>query len=146
MRITKWQTKQNIRVRIGRSGIVGTARAEEVLPVYVEEQLLIEFLVTDVTTKLKAVFADNLAVVLVELEGVSRLRQLTFEIITEETECAVQGDVWDAFEFRAKTRVNATSEVSGAHRRGAKRIPAGVHQSGVRRASETLRGGNHTAA
>ncbi|TMP89495.1 MAG: hypothetical protein E6L07_15810 [Verrucomicrobia bacterium] len=51
--------------------------------VYVKVEKLIELLVTEVPTELKTVIADNLAVVIAELESVTDLRQLPAGVIAD---------------------------------------------------------------
>src|SRR5262249_13071587 len=110
--------------------VIGAAGSEQVFSVHVEIQLLIELLIADIAAEFKVVPADNLAEIVVELESVSGLRQLSFEVVSEKAQGPVQCDVRHPFEFVAQPRVNAASKTRayGRVRVGwrAQRIPVGI--------------------
>src|ERR1700674_613681 len=131
LRIRSREAEKVVRVEVRGAGVVGAAGPEDILAVYVEIDLLVEFLVANIAAELEAVLAENLAVVIVELEGVPGLRQLAFEIIAEKALGAVEGDEGHAFKFGPEAGMNsaAKSRTSGS---GAKDGAVVGYQGSVR--------------
>src|SRR5215813_1618106 len=110
LRVRYRQAQKVIGIQIGRAGVIVSARTENIFAVYVEKQFLVKFLITNITAKLEAVVADDLAEVVVELKRVAGLRKLSFEVVPEQSLRAVERDERDAFKFRPEPRMNAASE------------------------------------
>src|SRR5258706_1941527 len=111
-----WQAEKIVRKRIDSPRIIGAARTEDVLAIHIEIELLVEFLVSNIAAKFKAVLADNLAVVVVELKGVAGLRQLAFKVVSKKTDRATQCDIGYALKFRSESRVNSATKARADQR------------------------------